>query len=385
LPLATTRRLLNELLSSDSGRRALQYGSTAGDAELRRLTAERLRTEDGVDEPHVSADDIVITNGSQQMLYMLTECLCDPWDIILVEDPTYFVYLGIAQSHGLRCRGIRMQPDGIDLLHLETVLEQINKAGELRRLKFIYLVTYFQNPTGITTSAEKKERTLKLLRHYERKAGHPIYLLEDAAYRHLKFPTAPRVKSALATTRFIDRVIYTSTYSKAFATGVRVGFGILPKEVMRAVLRVKGNHDFGTANLLQHLVAAALKSGDYDANLTTLQQRYTCKARVMTAACRAHFPDGISWLEPTGGLYVWASGPRHINTGLRSKFFKAALAENILYVAGSLCYADDPSRRAPSNEMRLSFGAAIESNISEGIRRLGNVFRNALSRTRRST
>jgi 2-aminoadipate transaminase len=99
---------------------------------------------------------LLITSGSQQLLYMTTEALCDEGDIVLVEDPTYFVYLGILQSRGLRARGVRLERDGLDLAHLESVLQSLKRSGELRRVKMIYLVSYFQNPTGVTTSFEKK-------------------------------------------------------------------------------------------------------------------------------------------------------------------------------------------------------------------------------------
>ena len=98
----------------------------------------------------------MITGGSQQLLYMTVEALCDEGDIVLVEDPTYFVFLSILQSRGLRARGVRLERDGLDLAHLETVLQRLKKSGELRRVKALYLVSYFQNPTGVTTSFEKK-------------------------------------------------------------------------------------------------------------------------------------------------------------------------------------------------------------------------------------
>ena len=106
---------------------------------------------------------------------------------MLVEDPTYFVFLSILQSRGLRARGVRLERDGLDLAHLEAVLQRLKKSGELRRVKALYLVSYFQNPTGVTTSFEKKRGILKLLKKFERAAGHPIYLIEDAAYRELRF------------------------------------------------------------------------------------------------------------------------------------------------------------------------------------------------------
>src|SRR5258706_10110817 len=269
------------------------------------------------------------------MLYMATEALCGPGDIVLVEDPTYFVYLSIVQSHGLDARGIRMQQDGLDLDHLESVLQKLKKTNQLRRLKLLYLVSYYQNPTAITTSYEKKVAAVKLLRKYERAAGHPIYLLEDAAYRELRFDGEP-TPSALAMDHG-DRVIYAGTYSKPFATGTRVGFGLLPEPVLTSALRIKGNHDFGTSNLLQQLLAAALATGQYEQHVARLQKRYARKAHLMRNALTERFPDMVKWREPEGGLYFWAQLPKHCKTGSKSKVFESALKAKVLYVPGAMC------------------------------------------------
>ena len=380
LPVKEVRGLLKRILGSpQTGQAALQYGTTAGDQTLRRLTARHLHSLDGqpAAQRAYSPDRMIITNGSQQMLYMITEALCDPGDIVLVEDPSYFVYLGILQSHGIRARGIRMETDGLDLTRLEEVLTALKRSGELRRVKMLYLVSYYQNPTGRTTSYAKKAGALKLLRQFERAAGHPLYLLEDAAYRELRFE-GEDVKSALTIKGGGDRVIYAGTYSKPFSTGARVGFGLLPEPVLTTVLRIKGNHDFGSSNLLQQLLARALASGLYQKHLSVLRRRYAHKARLMRAALKQHFPAEVEWWEPTGGLYFWARLPRRLKSGISSKVFKTALRNNVFYVPGELCYADDPTRRKPNHEMRLSFGGATEANVRKGIARLGAVFRDFL-------
>ncbi|MDB6125024.1 MAG: hypothetical protein JWQ71_4017 [Pedosphaera sp.] len=382
LPVSDARDLLNDLLRTrKTGQAALQYGTTAGDPVLRELTAQDFRLLDGVldNDKAYHADRMIITNGSQQMLYMVTEALCDEGDIVLVEDPTYFVYIGILQSHGLRGRGVKMQEDGLNLEHLEKTLESLKKSGEIKRVKMLYLVSYYQNPTGLTTSFEKKAAALKLLRKYEKAAGHPIYLLEDAAYRELRFKGGD-VKSALAAKGFGNRVIYAGTYSKPFATGTRVGFGILPDPVYTAVVRIKGNHDFGTSNLLQQLLVKAISSGKYEEHLTTLQRRYAKKAKGMLAAMKQFFPSEVQWWEPQGGLYYYARLPKALKTGAKSKLFQKALARDVLYVPGELCYANDPTRRKPENEMRLSFGGGTEQNIHIGIERLGGVLREMLGK-----
>jgi 2-aminoadipate transaminase len=378
LPVTETKALLDELLAAPkAARAALQYGSTPGDPRLRALTVARLAEQDrkaGASSAPFSAERLLVTHGSQQLLYMVTECLCDPGDIVLVEDPTYFVYLSILQSHGLECRGIPLEADGIDLKHLERVLSQLKRSGDLPRVKMLYAVTYFQNPSGTTTSYEKKAGALALLRHFERAADHPIYLLEDAAYRELRFegPSAP---SALSLRGAGQRVIYAGTYSKPFATGIRVGYGLLPEALLPVVARVKGNHDFGTSQFLQKLLARALESCRYRHHLSVLQQRYAHKAGVLSTALRRHLPAEVEWAEPRGGLYIWARLPKRIRTGPRSSLFKKALERQVLYVPGALCYAPDPTRPVPDHEMRLSFGSASEGDLREGVARLGEVMR----------
>ena len=401
LPVAEARAALNQVLRSPkTGQPALQYGITAGDTTLRQLTAEHLhnldtqasqsfsssslvlepkartRTKDD-DEKVYSFERLLITSGSQQLLYMTTEALCDEGDIVLVEDPTYFVYLSILQSRGLRARAVRLERDGLDLAHLESVLQSLKRTGELWRVKMIYLVSYFQNPTGVTTSFEKKYGILKLLKKFERDAGHPIYLLEDAAYRGLRF-AGRDVPSALAADGAADRVIYAGTFTKPFATGARVGYGVLPEPVFTAVKHIKGNHDFGTANLLQQLFVRALASGLYGQQVARLQKRYAHKARVMKLAIKKHFPPAVEWWEPEGGLYFWARLPRGLSSGMKSKVFSTALKNDVLYVPGEICYADDAARRKPNHEMRISFGNASEAEIREGIARLAKGLRKFL-------
>jgi 2-aminoadipate transaminase len=382
LPVTEVRSLLEEILRSPrTGQAALQYGTTTGDATLRRLTARHLQSLDTRSDSTdlYSPDRMVITNGSQQMLYMVSEALCDPGDIVLVEDPSYFVYLGILQSHGVRARGVKMERDGVDLNCLEAVLRSLKDNGELRRVKLLYLVSYYQNPTGVTTSLKKKAGALDLLRQFERAAGHPIYLVEDAAYRELQFQGDP-VHSALAIRGGRDRVIYAGTYSKPFATGTRVGFGLMPEPVLTAVLRIKGNHDFGSSNLLQQLLSRSLSSGRYMKHLGHLQQRYARKSQIMLKALKEHFPPDVEWWDPAGGLYFWARLPRNLKSGPKSKVFQTALKNNVLYVPGVLCYAVDPTRPRPDHEMRLSFGSATEANVRVGIARLGAVLHRFLDR-----
>jgi 2-aminoadipate transaminase len=379
LPVDFSRKLLDEILRSPkTGQPALQYGTTAGEEKLRRLTASHLQKLDGGHDSAHAPERTIITGGSQQFLYMTLEALCDEGDLVLVEDPTYFVFLSILQSRNIRAHGVKLERDGIDLAHLEAVLNRLKKSGEIRRLKAIYLVTYFQNPTGATMMLAKKRAVLKLLKKFERAAGHPIYLIEDAAYRELRFDHGADVPTALTLPGAKVRVIYAGTYSKPFATGVRVGFGILPEPIYTAVLRIKGNHDFGTANLLQHLLVQALQSGIYDRQVATVRKNYARKAAVMRQAMAKHFPAIVEIWEAGGGLYFWARLPKNISAGVKSKIFQIALQNDVLYVPGELCYADDVWRRKPANELRISFGNASMNDIRTGIARLGAVLKKSI-------
>ena len=379
LPVAETQLIIKDLLKGKKGSSHLQYGTTHGDGPLRELTAQRLARMDrrAKKDKQYNPDRVLITHGSQQLLYILNEILFDPGDIVLVEDPSYFVYLGIMQSHGIQGKGIRMEPDGLDLLSLKTTLETLKKLRQLTRLKALYLVSYHSNPTGITTCAAKKEGALKILKKYEKAAGHPLYLIEDAAYRELSFG-GKDTPSALSSHNAANRVIYTSTYSKPFATGVRVGYGILPEPLFKAAARVKGNHDFGTANFLQQILSRAVASGSYEEHVQKLRKRYASKARAMTRACKKHFPEKVKWEKPAGGLYVWANLPTRVKTGMKSKLFAEALKQKVLYVPGNLCYCDDGTRRKPNHQMRLSFGSASIKDIEEGITRLGRAMKKVL-------
>src|SRR5687768_6094646 len=140
LPVADAAEILHDVLTPGRrGQAALQYGSTAGDPRLRERTLKRFERLDGRSTGY-SGDDVIISHGSQQLLYILTEALCDAGDIVLVEDPTYFVYLGILQSHGIQARAVRLTPDGLELNHLERLLDDLKRKGELKRVKMLYQV-----------------------------------------------------------------------------------------------------------------------------------------------------------------------------------------------------------------------------------------------------
>ena len=400
LPVEEVAALTRELLSKPKTARAtLQYGTTAGLPQLRHEILRRWQRQDAVTlhAPRLTLNDCIVTTGSQQLLYLLSEVLCDPGDIVIVEDPTYFVYLGIVEAMGIRAVGF----DSIS--YLKSKLEDLKRRRLLSRLKMLYLVTYFQNPTGRTWSLEMRRELLAIVKHYERVAGHPIYIVEDAAYRDLRFE-GDDVPSFKSLDPHNERVVYANTLTKPFATGFRLGYGILPPLLMRAVARSKGNHDFGSSNFLQAILARALAEGVYDRHLPIIADGYRRKRDVMMEELERAFgcsgasakrrnsdamlttcasqkrgytntEEGVHKVlfnKPHGGMYVWVELDPGVNTGVKSRLFKRALDAGVLYVPGEMCYCNDPSRPIPQNCMRLSFGAPTIQQIQKGIRLLAN-------------
>ena len=379
------RALLKECCGSpQTGQAALQYGTTAGDATLRRLTASHLHAIDG----HPAAarayapERMIITNGSQQMLYMMTEALCDPGDIVLVEDPSYFVYLGILQSHGIARAACGWNSDGLDLEHLEKVAGRPEAPRRAAAGKDALSRQLLSESDRAHDELAKKRAALKLLRQFEQHGGASALPAGGRGLPRAAFRADDDVKSALTLTARSERVIYAGTYSKPFATGVRVGFGLMPEPLLTHGAAHQGQPRF------RHVEPAATNARAGTGSRATtrtpgkLRRRYARKARRDAAGAGKHFPEEVEWWEPEGGLYFWARLPeRRVRRAPHPSCSSAALRANVLYVPGELCYADDPTRRKPGNEMRVSFGGAkLAKDIPEGIARLGRVLRARLGR-----
>jgi len=372
LPAAEVAAAAAAILGDDrAAKAALQYGSTQGLGGLRRQIVEALCKADGTTPAaqHLSEADVVLTTGSQQMLYILGEVIFDVGDIVICEAPSYFVYHDCLKSHGAKVLSVPMDAGGMDLDALDALLARLEAAGELPKVKLLYTVDYFQNPTGLSLSAERRPRLVEIAEKYSK--NHRILILEDAAYRELRYdgPDLPSVKSFDGTNEF---VIYTSTFSKPCAPGLKTGFSVLPAGLMDPVCNLKGNHDFGSTNLTQHILHHMIDTGAYAHHVEHLQSVYRVKKEAMVRAVAAEFADfpGCSWTTPAGGLYVWLSFPKHVNTGKTGKLLDRALAEGVLYIPGEFGHVPDALGFIPRHEMRLSFGVADPAGIVEGIRRL---------------
>lgn len=354
---------------------ALQYGTTAGYRPLRELLLAAQRRRDG--EPaawtDVAPEQVLVTSGSNQLLYLLTETLCDPGDIVLCVAPTYFVYLGMLRNLGVRGIGIPADDDGLDPAALDRCLQQLSDAGELHRVKAAYVVSYFDNPSGTTLAAARRPAIVEIVRRWSRERK--IYVLEDCAYRELRF-AGDDLPSLKAHDTADEHVILTDTFSKSFSPGVRVGWAFLPRELVGPLHDVKGNIDFGAPNWNQHVMYEAVRSGAAAAQAEKLRSVYRTKRDAMLTALDAHFGDvpEARWKRPDGGLYVWLRLPPGVDAGLESPLFEAALDEGVLYVPGGYSYAE-AGAPAARNTMRLSFGVQTPARIAEGIRLLAAAFR----------
>ncbi|MBX3441813.1 MAG: PLP-dependent aminotransferase family protein [Planctomyces sp.] len=370
LPADLLRETAAELLQEPAmARSALQYGTTQGRLDLRNQLVGYLAEQEGVPREELGVDStrLVVTTGSQQLLSILCETLLDPGDICIVGAPTYFVFLGCLAGVGAEAVSVPLDANGMQPERLEAALTRLQSEGRLERVKLIYVVSEFDNPSGASLSAERRRAVLDIAEKWS--IHQPLLVLEDAAYRDLRYAGTPR-PSLLFEDKSRERVIYTQTFSKSLSPGLRVGFGVLPRSLQKAVLDRKGNEDFGSANFPQAIVARLLRNGTFRGHVERVRGAYREKLSAMLSAAERHFSDlpGVAWGRPQGGLYVWMSLPETIDTGFDSPLFQTAVKEfGVMYVPGELCFA--PDARA-TNHMRLSFGVQTPEGIAAGMERL---------------
>ncbi len=379
---AITRRLFADI---PRGRSALQYDTTLGLAELRRTLLSHVEQLEGVSASRMglTENDVVTTTGSQQALYLVADVLIDPGDIVIAANPSYFVYAGALHSLGATVLTVPMDADGMVVDEVEHLLARLERDGRLDRVKLVYCTSYYQNPTGLTLSAERRPRLLEIVKRFSKR--HRILLLEDAAYRELSYDgSAPRsIKSYDADNRF---TIISHTFSKPFAPGIKLGYSAMPQDVLHAVLQQKGNHDFGSANLTQHVALEAMRDGSYAKHVQVLKDAYRAKRDAMVEALKQFMPEheSISWTHPHGGLYVWLALPAGFDTSRGSAMFQKCIDRGVLYVPGAYCFQPDERGVIPTNHVRLSFGQVAPDQIAPGIERLAEVVKEQLDNNPKS-
>ncbi|MDP6554136.1 MAG: PLP-dependent aminotransferase family protein [Pirellulaceae bacterium] len=370
LPTTAVRQACAEIMADHRvAQAALQYGTTPGIPKLRSMLLERFLEEQRVAVATApSVDQVVVTAGSNQLLHLIAESLLDPGDIVLCTAPTYFVFLGILANVGGHGRGVATDQHGMIPESLDEQLKQIDAAGELGRVKAIYLVPYFDNPQGITTAPDRLARIVEIAKRWSIK--HKIHVIADEAYRELRY-AGPDEPSARCYDEDGDTVIVAGTFSKSFSPGIRVGWGILPSHLVDPVCEQKGNIDFGSPNFSQAIMTYALEHGQFDAHLDVLRAGYAPKLQAMLDSADEFLGpiEGVSWTHPSGGLYIWARMPTGLDAGPEGPLFRRAIQEGMLYVPGQYCF---PSEGEPiqENTMRLSFGVQTVARIRQGMQAL---------------
>ena len=372
LPVEATLAAVEHVMSDpDDGRTALQYGTTMGDVELRDALVARLMADDGLESrpENVSVDQVIITAGSNELLYLIGETLLDPGDIVLCAAPSYFVFLGGVQNLAARAIGVAVDDEGIIPEALEEEIRRHHAAGELERIKAIYVTSFFDNPSSLNTSHRRRIEIVEIAKRWSAAGG--IYVVDDAAYRELRY-FVDDIPSLFSVDPQHDTVIHTGSFSKSFSPGIRVGWGILPKALVEPICNQKGNIDFGSPHFNQRIMTAVLKLGLFDPHIERIRDNYREKLRAMLDAADQFLGPiaGVHWSRATGGLYVWMQ-VEGVDTSSNGPLFQAALGEGVMYVPGVHCYPSQ-GESVQTDRIRLSFGVQPPDRIRTGIQALAN-------------
>lgn len=356
-PWADFAEIAHELLSG-SHASALQYGPTRGFRPL-------LETIAGIMERRGVVpvlERLLVTTGSQQGLDLVARVLLDPGDVVMVELPTYTGAITAFRNVRAHMEGVPQAEDGIDLAALDASHAHLVKSG--RRVRFLYVVPNFQNPTGLLIRLEKRRQLL------EWAASRDILIVEDDPYRELYFEdsaTEADVRAMKADDRE-GRVIYLSSFSKTLAPGFRIAWIDAPVPLAARLEMAKQAGDLCSGVFDQRMVYEAARRGILDRQLPRLRTHYAGKRDVMVAALRQELGDAISWPDPRGGFFLWASLPEGLDA---DRLIERAVEHGVVYVPGSAFYVS----RGGADRIRLSFSAPAHDTIREGVTRLAAAIR----------
>ena len=352
-PISLIEKLLQGMFQDDYS--GLQYGPTEGLEELRRQVALQMER----DNVPCTAANILITNGSQQALDLICKVLLDPGDYVLVEQPAYVGGLNaIGNYQGCRV-GIPMDEDGLRVDMMANRLKEMSSKGQ--HPKFIYTVANFQNPTGVTLSAARRQALLQLAREYD------FLILEDNPYGLISFgqEAVPHIK----TLDDEGRVIYLGSFSKILTPGVRVGWITASESFIRQLTIAKQGTDLCSSSLGMKLVLESILSGELESHIASLRILYRRRRDAMLHALSSYMPPGVHWTRPEGGFFIWLRLPSYIDTKAMLPF--AVAEEKVAYVSGKGFHVDGSG----SSTIRLAYSEASEAEIEEGIARLARVIR----------
>jgi len=355
-PADDFRKVLQTVLRRD-GTEALGYGDRTGYPPLRAKIAHVL-TSQGI-PTHL--DHVLITSGSQQALALVAHLLLRPGDVVLVESPTYFGAIDLFRSLDVRLLGVPLDEQGMQA-------EQVEDALRSGRLRLIYTIPTFHNPTGTCMSGHRRRQLVALADRYN------VPILEDDFVGDLRYEG--RAQPALKALDPGGRVIYTSTFSKMLMPGLRVGFLVASGPVYERLLACKWVTDLASSNLMQRALETYITVGRYQAHLRRACQMYRRRRDAMLDALSRYLPASAKWLPPQGGLFVWLQLPAGLSA---NELYPVTAEEGATFAPGSLFF---PAERSQPY-LRLNFARHPPDIIEEGIRRLGRAVERLLARQER--
>lgn len=353
--------IARELLSGEDGS-VLQYGPTRGYKPLRDTIVSLMS------DRHItaSASRLIVTTGSQQGLDLIARVLLDPGDVVLVELPSYTGAISAFRAVGATLVGVPQEPDGIDLDELDAAFLRLRAEG--RRVKVLYVVPNFQNPTGLLMGSAKRPRILEWAERRD------VLVIEDDPYRDLYFPDVAKEADTrpIAADDANGRVIYLSSFSKTLAPGFRVAWLHAPEPVAAKIELAKQAEDLCSGGLDQRIVYEACQRGILAKNLPKLRSHYERKRDVMVKALNRHLDGQLTWPEPRGGFFLWAKLTGTLQT---ETLLGHARQRGVIFVAGSAFFVDGSGQQ----HLRLSFSAPDPDRIEEGVARLAAAVSDASS------
>lgn len=346
---------------TEMGKQALQYGATEGYQPLRELIASNA----GKYGIQVSADNVLITTGSQQALDLLGKIFINRGDRILVESPTYLGALQAWNAYGCNYVTIDSDDDGMQTEQLHDLIST--------NIKFIYALPNFQNPSGTTLSLVRRKQLIELANSQ----GVPI--IEDDPYGQLRYegehlPPVVVLDDEIRSKEFpvySGNVIYTSTFSKILAPGLRLAWVVAPVDVIKKLVQAKQGSDLNTSTFNQFVAYELAKSPWMREHIQTIRKVYRERRDTMLEALENNMPEGTDWTKPKGGLFLWVKLPEGCDT---TKLFPKAIEEKVAYVPGESFHPNGGGK----NTMRLNFSACNPETIKIGIQRLGKMIKDQL-------
>jgi 2-aminoadipate transaminase len=334
------------VLREDAGN-VLQYAVSEGHPALREWIAARYKQRYGIDIP---IDEILITSGSQQGLDLLGKVLLNTGDVVVNEKPGYQGAIHALSMYQPRFVGVTLHTDGLDIDQLRMALAQHGP-------KFVIITPNYQNPTGITYTAENRADIAQIVQ------AHNTLLVEDDPYSELGFTSkhTPTMRAYLG-----EQAVVLGSFSKLVAPGMRLGWLIAPREIMGRVIVAKQATDFHSSNFAQRVLHHYLTSTEIDTHVARIQAGYAAQAQAMIAALEHHLPPDIPFTRPDGGMFVWITLPEEADS---LAILKDAIDQKVSFLPGVPFFTDGGGKRY----LRLSYSQVDEAMIEVGIARLAKV------------